>query len=234
VTESEFFGVGVYTRGEAVRLSGLPASTVRNWIGGYYADGRRRQGFIEADLPALHHARPISFLALIELCLLEKFREHPKINLSPQKIRLAAATVRSECGISHPFAWEGLRTDGKEIFMQSLEQTGDKRVRQLTGKLAEHYVMAEVVEPFFKHLRFSLTTGFAAQWQPEEGGGLVVVDPMVRFGDPIIANTRIPTRQVFEQIEAGDSKQDVASFYRIDIEGVEAAWRFERRSRSAA
>ena len=181
------------------------------------------------------HNRPISFLALIELCLLEKFREHPDIHVSLQKIRTAASKVREECGISHPFAWEGLRTDGRDIFMCSLSAKGNLgSVVQLTGRQAENFVFAEVIEPFFKQLQFSITTGFTEQWHPAEGDGLVAVDPMVRFGDPVIANTRIPTRQVCEQIVAGDSEQVVADFYRIDLAGVQAAGRFERSLRSAA
>jgi len=235
MTTGEIFGQGLYTISEASRLSRVPISTVRSWINGYKVDHRRHKGFIQADIHKLTHTRPISFLALIELCLLGRFKEHENIRISTQKVREVAWRLQKEFNQPHPFAWEGLKTDGRDFFLESFQYTKrDKYLMQLTGRQRENLVFVEIIEPFFKQVDFSPLTKHAERWQPLEGKGLVTLDPMVRFGDPIIANTRIPTSQIFEQIKAGDSQKAVAKFYELDLKEVRAAWRYERQLRNVA
>lgn len=213
ISESEIIGKGIYSIPEAARFAGLSADTVRRWAFGY----RDHTGIIDSDLPRLSHDRALSFLALIELCLMSRFK---KTGLPARKLREGAEQMLREDGIRHPFAFEHLlHTDGVDLFLISGDST-----RQITGRHRGHLVFKRIVENFFKEIEFQ--TSYASKWRPAK---FIVLDPTVRFGEPIIEGTRIPTSGIHDQLEAGDSASLVARCYHISIEQVHAAKGFEKR-----
>jgi uncharacterized protein (DUF433 family) len=62
-----------------------------------------------------------------------------------------------------------------------------------------------------------------------DGPRVVVIDPKVSFGKPVIFGTRIPTRAVYDRWAAGDSVGDLAQdFARPPLE-IEEAIRCEQQ-----
>jgi uncharacterized protein (DUF433 family) len=60
----------------------------------------------------------------------------------------------------------------------------------------------------------------------------VVINPRIRFGQPCIAGTRIPTAIIRERFEAGDSQEELAEDYGRRKEEIEEALRYESRAAS--
>ena len=62
--------------------------------------------------------------------------------------------------------------------------------------------------------------------------GLIVRDPKVMFGTPVVAGTRIPVRTILGYLESGHSPAQIREeFPFLTIEQIEAAKRFSQRIR---
>lgn len=63
---------------------------------------------------------------------------------------------------------------------------------------------------------------------PEEASPrLVVMDPRVRFGRPVLAGRGVPTDMLFDRFRAGDSPAELAADYDLTPEEVDEAIRYE-------
>jgi uncharacterized protein (DUF433 family) len=60
----------------------------------------------------------------------------------------------------------------------------------------------------------------ASKWYPLGELKHIVLDPKIRFGQPCISTTRIPTETIWELYEAGDSTKDISRLYEIPEEFV--------------
>ncbi|MBE0449018.1 MAG: DUF433 domain-containing protein [Actinobacteria bacterium] len=215
ISESKILGKGIYTVSEAARYSGLKFATVNRWVFGY----REHLGIVDPDLPRIDGDRAISFLTLIELCLMGRFT---KEGLPARKLRAVAEKIAREKEIVHPFAFQRLRTDGKEVYLFE-----DDEYRQISGKHEDNRVWKHIVEPFFREIEFR--DEYAHRWFPPSGNKMVMLDPDIRFGEPVVKDTRIGTKNIINLVKAGDSLDSIAKYYDLDLKQVKAATRFEER-----
>ena len=222
-----WFGVGVYSVADAARLAHLDPSIARRWVFGYGPD-RRYQELINPDLPQGRGPKSMSFAALTELRLAAELY---RMGLPAIRIRQAAESLRD---IAHPFAYQtlNLRTDHQNVFIDYKDAVGEA-VLQISGKERGNTVL-QIAERFFIDVEFSDQTKYASRWLPREADGLVVLDPNIKFGEPIMLDTRIPTAAVREQLAFGVSVDEIAKWYEIDRDLVDAARRFEEAYKPAA
>jgi uncharacterized protein (DUF433 family) len=222
------FGVGVYSVAEAARLARIDADIARRWVFGY-GPNRCYQELIDPDIPQGRSPRVMSFTALTELRLTAELY---RLGLPAIRIRQAAESLRD---INHPFAYKGLRlrTDQSNILVD-YEDANGQAVLQVSGKHRGNFVAEQIAERFFIDVEFSGRTKYAERWLPKEASGLVVLDPDIKFGQPVMLDTRIPTAAVRDQLALGVSTHDIADWYEIDRDLVEAARRFEEAYPTAA
>jgi uncharacterized protein (DUF433 family) len=57
---------------------------------------------------------------------------------------------------------------------------------------------------------------------------LVLIDPRISFGRPILESCSVKTLSIFERFESGESVESIASDYDIGTNEVEEAIRYER------
>ena len=69
---------------------------------------------------------------------------------------------------------------------------------------------------------YPFTRGFG-----REDPRLVVIDPAVKFGRPVIAGTGVPTGTVAKFVKAGETIQELAEDYRVQPAQIEEAVRYE-------
>ena len=62
----------------------------------------------------------------------------------------------------------------------------------------------------------------------------IVIDPKRGFGKTVVAGTGVATQVIAERHRAGDSVKDLADDYRLALDLIEDAIRFEYRYRAAA
>lgn len=222
---SDILGRGIYSVPEVAHYTGLKSSTVRRWAFGY----RDYPGIIDPDIPQTGRGKAISFLAMMELYLMSRFLD---AGMRPDRFRVAAGEVARLKGLSHPFAFEHLeeyiREDGKDFYFR----VGEDAWQKLTGRNKGNFTWDLVVRPYLHEVEFH--NEYARRWFPDDSSRLVVLDPAIQFGEPVIAGTRVPTALIAEQLQAGDSPDLLAEGYRLTLDQVLAAKEFERRLDRAA
>jgi uncharacterized protein (DUF433 family) len=212
-----------YRIAEVAQYLRMPKATVRAWVMG---QGRFR--LVLALQP--HEGVPLlSFVNLVEVHVLDALRREHGISL--QKARAALRLLgRLFPDTAHPLADQDLLTHGGEVFVEHL------------GRLvsASHEGQIAIREFLEAHLRRVERdpTGRAARLYPftrkrEDPQSLlheprlVMIDPEIQFGRPVLAGTGIPTLIIADRYKAGESIADLARDYDRPEEEIEEAIRCE-------
>lgn len=213
-----FVGVGIYTVPEAARLTRVSSTRIHGWIKGYRGSDKP---LIHRQIPVIDGKANLGFLDLMEVKFVNAFVSQ---GVSWKTIRLAAQRARSQFNHEHPFSTHRFRTDGRTIFSETLEETGDSKLLDL---VKNQFAMYRVIEKsLLEGVEFD-GAGEAIRWRPMSDLDMVVVDPRRSFGRPILEATGVPTRVLYEAFTVeGDAKR-VASWYEVTPEEVRQAVEFE-------
>ena len=215
---SNIIGRGVYPIATAAKLLRMPSARIRSWV---YGNGS--SPVLVSDLPPESGQDALSFINLIEVLFLSELREQ---GISLQSIRAMIEQARKLMRTEHPFAIQQFHTDGKVIWIETAEATGDRRLVDLTDG---NGAMLEVLERSFrKSVSFDQFTGQASQWRPSADQPRIILDPARRFGRPIDGGTGIPTEVLADALRAeGGDVARVAKLWEVPTDAVEQAAEFE-------
>ena len=212
-----------YSIAEAAHYLSVPPATVRYWATG--------QGPYSAliEIPQLHPAL-LSFLNLVELHVLAAIRRKhavpmPKVRLAIDYLR---DNTRNRDDKRHPLISKKLQTDGLDLF---IERYGQLVNISRDGQLA----MREVIQAaLFRIERDS--HGIPIKLYPftrssiDSAPAMVVIDPALSAGRPVIAGTGLATEVIAERYKAGESVIDLAKDYERTNAEIEEAIRSELKS----
>ncbi len=221
--------VAAYGMTEAARYLGLPVSTLRSWTVGQPYRWRNQKRFFE---PVIEIADPrgrlLSFWNLFEAYVCDALRVEHRISL--QKIRTAIRFIRkSDPDSQHPLVETRFATAGVDLF---IEKSGELLGVTSTGA---QMAMRECLERYLKRVdrdrfgRVARLYPFTRTLRTEETPRVVVIDPVVLYGRPVIAGTRIATAIVYERWKAGESVRELAEDYQRETVEIEEALRCEHR-----
>ena len=222
---SDWLGVGLYTAAEASRLLGLPPAKIRRWLGGYdyvHRGGKRRADPLwSLQLPKLDGQLGLGFLDLMQLQLVSLFIGE---GVSLQAMRLTLVRAAEVLGQDHPFTTANFKTDGRRIFLEIADETGERKAYDLARK---QYVFHRLVAPSFRDVDFEADV--RARWWPMGHRRLVVLDPKMSFGAPIAARSGIPTATLADVAQGEGSPRAVTRWFPVTEREVRDAIEFERR-----
>lgn len=221
----------MYPLARAARLVGADLRTVRRWLRGYswkHGEGRRVSGPLwnleYADDEELADDQVLGFRDLLELRTVAKF-----VNQGvPLTVVRATIEVAREYLGDYPLHSRRFVTDGRKIFLEAVERAGeDPRLLDVRGR---QFAIDAVIRP-------SLVEGIeydkhahALRWYPIPKKRLIVLDPQVQFGEPIVASGGVPTDTLSAAYLAeGKDVGRVARLYRVTPQAVQAAVAFEHR-----
>jgi uncharacterized protein (DUF433 family) len=217
---------GCYSIQEAAHLLQLPASTVRVWVRGqrYATRGgaRASQPVIRIDDP---RKRSLSFRNLVELHVLASIRRRHRISLP--KVRTAVRYLERKFEDEHPLASSRMLTDGKDLLVQEVGKLvnashhGQLEIEAIVGRFLDR------VEHDADGLPVRLYPVTTRETEPDTR--LIVLDPHVQFGRACLTQGRVPTAEIAERFNAGESTESLADDFRTTREAIEAALRFEAR-----
>lgn len=221
---------GFYTVREAARI--LRAGGTRHihgWLRGY--PGRQVGPLLRRDYQPIGGLEEVSFLDLMEIRFVERFREH---GVKVRSLRIAADALRHELNTPHPFASERVvlvadKSDVlvREALLDGAARAADPRLRSLVTK---NYVMYEAIrQSLLPGVSFDPATEMASMWAPEpELFPGVTMKPKVAFGHPAI-RTGISTAALYEAFKAeNDNLDEVAYWFGQKATDVLEAVRFEQ------
>jgi uncharacterized protein (DUF433 family) len=205
-----------YTVEEASRYLLVPESTVRYWTG--------HEGL--TPLTTVYSRRPLllSFKNLVELYVLESLREVHDIGLP--RIRRSVEELRIEKPSKYPLADYQLATRGRKIY---LEGAGNELIN-LTAS-GQHAFKA-ILDPFLRRVerdeqgiaeRLFPFTSRLHQQNPDQAPRVVVIDPLVAFGMPVLINSRISTAFLMSRMNGGASISMLARDYGRSEDEIEEA-----------
>ncbi len=213
--------MGLYTIPMASRLIGVEPNKLRSWIDGYSQSDA--QPIIHRQIPRVGGKTVLGFLDLMESRFIRHFQAH---GFSPQTIRKVSGKLRARHDVDHPFAMDKrFRTDGRAIFMESVESDDERRVLNLMN---DNFEMPEIIDRSLFDTVFYVDD-LASYWHPlKEVTPLVVVHPKFSFGRPVIKDVWIPTAILHKAYIAEGSICATAEDFEVDGEAVRQAVQFEQ------
>ena len=229
--QPSLLGTGMYPLTRAARLVGAEVRTVRRWLKGYswkYGDGRKVSGPLwplqYAEDEELASEQVLGFHDLLELRTVARFVQQ---GVSLQVIRATIDTAREYLG-QYPLHSQRFVTDGRKIYQEAVERLGEDP--KLLDVRKRQFAFDAVIRPsLLDGIEYGADT-HALRWFPVAKKRLIVLDPAVQFGEPIIADTGVPTDTLAAAYtaEGGDAAR-VARLYRVTPQAVKAAVAFENQ-----
>ncbi|OLP20413.1 hypothetical protein BST81_00580 [Leptolyngbya sp. 'hensonii'] len=227
----DFRNIPTYSIVDAARYLTIPVGTLRSWLQGRYypvEDGKR---FFE---PLIQRPDPdipqLSFTNLVEAHVLRAIREIHGVRLD--KVRTALDYIDQQFDIPHPLARIEFQTDGISLFIESMG-------RLINASEKGQLEMQNVLKHLLERIEWD-KGGIAARLFPltrikdQNAPKILVIDPRISFGRPILTGTGIPTAILAERYKAGEAMDNLAEDYGCDRLQIEAAIRCELTMQQAA
>ncbi len=211
-----------YTVSEVARYLIVPEATVRYWSVG--------QGGHQPLIKVPRSSRTLlSFLNLTELHVLSTIRRKhvvamPKVR---KAIQYLVKTLLPESQHIHPLLSRELQTDGLNLFA---EQYGQLINISQDGQMAMRDIISAALKRIDRDAR-----GVPIKLYPftrnsiENAPSMVVIDPALSAGRPVIKGTGIATQIIAERYKAGDSVNTLVRDYEREEAEIEEAIRCELR-----
>jgi len=220
----EYVGVGLYSLADAAQLLKAPPRSIRRWMDGY--DYKQKENIHHVaplwvpDIPKIDDQIELSFRDLIELRFVRAFLEK---GIGLKAVRNCLEYARQCMHTGRPFSSGRFRTDGRTIFLESLEAAAEPKLLDLKEK---QYVFKQVLEQSFKDL--DLEGDIVTRWRPYRGKDSIVVDPLRSFGQPLASKSGVPTIVLAEAVKAEGSMARVAAMYEVEKSVVQDAVKFHQ------
>jgi len=203
---------------EAAHYLGIPKATLRSWVlGRQYPTGTGKRFFRPIIELADKDQRLLSFENLVEAHVLDAIRRAHGVAL--WRVRKAIDYLRKQLDSAHPLAEQRFVTDKVNLFVEmfgrlvNISQEGQLAVKDLIEAHLRR------VERDTSGLPIRLYP-FTRERKPEEPR-IIVIDPSISFGRPVLVGTGIATTIIAQRYKAGESIEELAEDYgrsRADIE----------------
>lgn len=209
-----------YTLAEAAHYLVLPSSTVRCWSVGRSI----LEPLIEA---AAHSPTLLSFLNLAELHVLAAIRRTHLVTMGKVRgaIQYLVKHAGSERDRTHPLISRDMETDGLDLFVRecgqlvNISEEGQLAMREILDQALRRIDRDPAGVPI-RLYPFTRTT-------TTDAPALVVVDPALCAGRPVIRGTGLATGLIAERYKAGESVGELALDYERSKTEIEEAIRCE-------
>lgn len=220
---SDFVGIGLYTPAEAGRLLGIAPRKIARWLRGHSVGNKAYPPLWQSEVTLDDGHLYLGFRDLMEARVADKFID---MGLSAQKIRAAIAKARIILNEDHPLSTARFRTDGRSIFLHIADETTEECEREhLLNLFAGQYEFQQVIEPLLKTIDLD-DRGRPARWWPDGRNNPILVDPGRAFGQPIDAESSVPTA-ILAMAGQRDGVEQAARDYEVSIAAVQRALAFE-------
>ena len=184
-----------YAVGEAALYLRLPRATLKTWVHGRL-DQNGRQAEAVIKLPA--SSGLLSFQNLVEAHVLGAIRRQHGVSL--QRVRKALRFVQRKIQQPHPLITVEFQTDGVDLFVKELgrlinasgagQTEIDEAIRKSLARIdRDEEGVASRLFPFVR----------GTEGEPK----VILMDPKLSFGKPVIVETGIPVSVIVGRYRAG-------------------------------
>jgi uncharacterized protein (DUF433 family) len=219
-----------YTLAQASRYLKIAPATLHSWV-------RGRTGRSE---PLIRAGERLSFSNLIEAHVLRALRVNHRVKMAA--VREALAYAEREFRIERLLLSRELLAAPGNVFLErfgqliNLGRSGQLAAKQLLEAHLRRVEWDGSGLPVRLFPASSVELEVLAEEMESRGANpgkareIIVIDPQLSFGNPIIASRGIRTSAVAGRIDAGESPETVAQDYRLEPYEVEAAILYEREA----
>lgn len=214
--------IPIYGLSEAAQYLRVPLNTLRYWV--------RGAGSVP-PLVRLAKSDPsrLSFMNLLECHMLSSMRAIYEVKIP--RVRKALVNLAKYVEHKYPLVEQAFQTDRRDLFIEHLGSVVNlsKDQQILIPGVMEFYLERIERDPkgLFKFYPFVMER---TQNEPK----LILINPAVGFGKPVIAGTGISTAVVASRFNARESIDDLATEYGVKPRQIEEAIRWEQKTAVAA
>ncbi|HEY0156610.1 MAG TPA: DUF433 domain-containing protein [Thermoanaerobaculia bacterium] len=216
-----------YSFADAGRLLTVPPSTIRNWAKGH---GNFRPVLTVPDEQSVD---AISFFNLIETFVLDELRRRHHFPL--QELRPYIAYMRETFpAAAYPLAQVDLFVSNNDLYgrfgaspLVNISRGGQLVLEEVLRDLLERVERDPAGDGIVK------LYPFITKQRIFNSPRAVEVNPRVRFGQPVVAGTGVPTAVVAQRFAGGDSIGALAEEYDRTPEQIEQVLQYESARRAA-
>jgi uncharacterized protein (DUF433 family) len=217
-------GVGLYTPAEAGRLLRVPSARIARWLRGHNIKGKHYPALWVPEVSLGDDRIFLGFRDLMEARVADAFI---KAGVSSIRVRAAIDVAKEIIGQSRPLSTNRFRTDGREIFLHIIEEDEDGEQRQkLLNLFRRQFVFNGILDPILKTVDFG-EDGNPLIWWPGGRRMNVVIDPSRSFGQPIDADSSVPTAILAAAANQDTGVKGAARAYDVTEASVKHAVEFE-------
>jgi len=227
---------GIHESAHALKI---PIVTLRSWIRG--RNYPTRQG-VKRFKPLINLPDPdlplLSFTNLVEAHVLDAIRYKDRIPLD--NVRNAIEHLSERYHSAHPLVEYDFQHDGVDLFTEIESDLVAKHDLVNVSKRGQ-IALREIVEAHLKRIARDAKGSAVALYpflkrspQKVEEPKLVLIDPRISFGKPILVGIGVPTSVVADRHEAGESIAELARDYECETSQIQAAVDYERALPKAA
>ena len=172
-------------------------------------------------MPRKEGGRPLTYFELVEVAFVVFFR---RTGVKMRRIRAARDYVSQWFNVEYPLAEQKFKTEGMHVLMEYNEFDPEPAFDQIVvtdehGQLAWTAMLGDVFAEFDYEYEIAL------RWHPAGRESMVVIDPRISFGAPIVSG--LPTWVVKGRRIAGESDTEIAKEFGLSAQAIHDALQFE-------
>jgi len=219
---NQVFETPIYGLVDAAHYLLIPYQTLRYWTKGSKT--------VEPIVPLASDDPPrLSFMNLMECHMLSSMRT--RYNLRLPKVRKALRTLAEMYPSPHPLLDRELETDSVDVFVREHEN------ELLNLNRPYQFSFMEILDVHLRRIERT-SSGMLSFFPFVEKRSLdepkiIMINPAISFGRPVIAGTAIPTAVIASRFHARESLSDLAEEYGRTNKEIEEAIRWESRTVAA-
>jgi uncharacterized protein (DUF433 family) len=215
----------MFTEAEAARLLRVPQRTLNYWLEGGERRGKVYRPVIRIEPKGERGA--VTWAEFIEAGLLKEYRRTHGVPMG--ELRSFIDYVRSKYHVPYPLAHRKPWVSGKDLLSKAQDASGLEADFCLIAEVRGQYVLTAPADSFLK--RVTWDDDIAAGWRPhDDPRSPVRMDPEIRFGRPSIRG--VSTEPLWEHAEAGESADEIAEEFDLQVDDVMWALAYETSARS--
>ena len=217
----------VYGLLQAASHLGLRRERVRAWLDGYERGGVSYPPVIRVE------ATRNDIVTWGEFVELGYLREYRRKGVPLQQLRPVIDKLRRELSTPYPLATAHPYISGRELVWEVQQREGLNPAIAIVVRTGQMVALTAEADRFVKKVEFNLG-GLGEVWRIRPAGAAspVVMDPLVRFGQPTVEG--VSTERLWELHDAGEALADIANDYDMEEGLVRAGVAYEEHQRSIA
>lgn len=214
----------MYSIAEAARYVRVAPATLRSWVKGRTYNTTAGSAFFRPliQLPDSEQSF-LSFENLIEAHVLWGLRNRHDVSL--KHVRVALEYAQDNLGVDRLLLHENLRTSAGDLFFDKYHQLINL---SKSGQIA----MRKILESYLNRIEWNDDL-LPVRLYPFSGDPtvdeerIIVIDPRLHFGRPIIQSAGVSTAVLANRIDNGEPIDELADDYGITVDEIESAIVFE-------